>query len=454
MSVAGLLWYLGTTGVAPLLPLYLRRRAARGKEVPARLPERFGRGAARPSGRLLWLHAASVGETASVLPVLQALAERAPDLTMLLTTGTVTAATLLRQRLQPALASRVIHRFAPLDVPAWVARFLRDWRPDAAGFVESELWPNLIRAARSEGTPLALVNARLSQRSARRWRCAPGLAREVLGSFALVLAQSEADAARLRALGASSAHCLGNLKFAASPLPADREALAALRHAIAGRPVLLAASTHSGEEAIALAAHRLAAPRLPGLLTVLVPRHPERGAAIAAEAGGLAVARRAAGELPGPETEVYIADTLGELGLFYRLAGVAFIGGSLVPHGGQNPLEPARLACPVLLGPHTWNFAEPVERLLAAGGASRLDGASSPAEALAGAALAVLCDPGRRRTMSDAAAAAAAPEAGLPSLIAAELLSLLPGTGQGKAPLSPTLAAGAAAVARTDTDGA
>jgi 3-deoxy-D-manno-octulosonic-acid transferase len=441
MSLPALLWRWGAAALAPALPLYLRRRAARGKEIPARLPERRGEGAARPpeAGRLLWLHAASVGETLSVLPVLEALAARAPDLCVLLTTGTVTAAELLARRLPPAPAAGaglVHHRFAPLDVPAWAARFLDGWRPDAAGFVESELWPNLVAAARARGVPLALVNARLSGRSARRWRRVPALAREVLSSFSLVLAQAEADAGRLRSLGADAAECWGNLKFAAPPLPADPAALTRLREAIGGRPVLLAASTHPGEEALVVAAHaRIAGGRLPDLLTVIVPRHPDRGPAVAALAGDLPVVRRGAagGALPGPGTAVYVADTLGELGLLYRVADVAFVGGSLVPRGGQNPLEPARLGCPVLLGPHTWNFEEPVARLLAAGGALRVEGEGpdGPAGALAAAALAVLCDPRRARALAEAAAAAAAPEAGLPGRVAEALLGLLPPPGAG-----------------------
>lgn len=426
MSVAGTVWHWGAMAAAPLLPVHLRRRAARGKEIPERLPERRGEGAARPPGRLLWLHAASVGETLSVLPVLQALAERAPDLALLLTTGTVTSASLLSQRLDPALAGRVIHRFVPLDVPGWVARFLDDWRPDVAAFVESELWPNLVAAARDRGIPLALVNARLSERSARRWRWLPGLAREMIAGFALVLAQSEADAARLRGIGAVGAQCLGNLKDAAPPLPADPKALRELRQAIGERPVFLAASTHPGEEAVAITAHAALAARHPDLLTIIAPRHPERGPTVAVEAAGQAVARRAAGELPGPDTAIYVADTLGELGLFYRLAHVCLVGGSLVPHGGQNPLEPARLGCPILLGPHTWNFAEPVARLLAVGGARRVEG-PDPAAALAAVAGDVLSDSGCGRAMAEAAAATVAPVAGLPGQVADALLRLLPG---------------------------
>lgn len=417
-------WRLGAGLLAPLLPLHLAIRARRGKEIPARLGERYGRGAARPPGRLFWLHAASLGETLSALPLLEAMAARAPWLQLLVTTGTVTSAELLARRLPPGLAPRLAHRFLPLDVPGWTARFLDGWRPDAGAFVESELWPNLLAAARARLLPLALVNARMSPRSAGRWRRAPGLARATLGSFRLVLARSEADAARLAELGAPAPACWGDLKAAAAPLPADPAALAELRRAIGARPVFLAASTHPGEEALAVAAHREAA--IPGLLTILVPRHPERGPAIAAAIAGLAVARRGAGELPGPGTAIYVADTLGELGLFYRLASLALVGGSLVPHGGQNPLEPARLGCPILFGPHMHNFAEAVARLLAAGGALRLEGPAMLAPALR----AMLSEPDRARRLAEAAAPVAAREAGLPGRIAEALLGLLPGEAQ------------------------
>jgi 3-deoxy-D-manno-octulosonic-acid transferase len=427
VTLAGWAWAGAAAAAAPLLRPYLRRRAERGKEIAARRAERQGEGANRPPGRLLWLHAASVGETLSLLPLLEALAERAPDLRMLVTTGTVTSAALLAQRLPPALAPRVEHRFAPLDVPRWVDRFLSGWRPDAGALVESELWPNLIRAARRRRIPLALVNARLSERSARRWkRWAPGLARELLSSVSPVLAQTPADAARLGALGAPLALCLGNLKDAAAPLPVDADELGRLRAVLAGRPVFLAASTHPGEEATALDAHRrLVATRFPDLLTVIAPRHAHRGPAVAAEAKGLAVARRAAGETPGPETAVYVADTMGELGLFYRLASLCLVGGSLVPHGGQNPLEPARLGCPILLGPHTANFAEAVARLLAAGGALRVEG-NDPGAALAAVAADVLSERERARAMADAAAATVAAAEGLPGQMADALLRLLP----------------------------
>jgi len=427
MSLGAPLWRATTCVLAPALPLYLRWRAGRGKELPGRVSERSGHGADRPAGRLLWLHAASVGETVSALPLIEALLAADAALELLVTTGTVTSARLLEQRLPPALAPRIRHRFVPLDVPRWVGRFLDGWRPDAAVILESELWPTLIFAVQTRGIPLALVNGRMSERSLRGWRRAPALAREILGAFRLVLAQSEADRGRFAALGAAGAQCWGNLKYAAPPLPADVAELARLRTLLTGRHILLAASTHPGEDPIVAAAHERLLPRFHRLLTIIVPRHPERGEAIARDLARLMPTRRAAGEDPGPEAGLHIADTLGELGLFYRLADLAFIGGSLVEHGGQNPLEPARLNCPILLGPHTWNFEEPVARLLAAGGALRIEPGADPAGALAEAAASVLSNPERGKAMAGSAAAIAAGEAALPSRIAAALLPLLAG---------------------------
>ncbi len=420
MSLALRLWHGVARAIAPALPLYLQLRLRRGKEIAERLGERRGEGAARPPGPLLWLHAASVGETLSILPLLPRLLDARPALHILVTTGTVTAATLLAQRLPEEIAARVQHRFVPLDVPAWVTRFLDGWRPTAAIFVESEFWPNLLAAAAARQIPIALVNARISPRSAGRWARLPGLARETLGRFSLILAQSEADAARFTALGAPHAVATGNLKFAALPLPADAHALAALRARTEGRPILLAASTHPGEEAMVAQAHAVLRDRFPSLLTILVPRHPERGPAIA-ESLGLAT-RRGDGGLPGREAGLYLADTLGELGLFYRLADVALIGGSLVPHGGQNPLEPARLGCPVIAGPHMGNFAAITGLLHDVQGIRRCD--ASPA-ALAEAVGDVLSNPQTMRAMADAAARVTAGQAELPDRVVASLLPLL-----------------------------
>lgn len=409
-------WGIAATLAMPALRLLLRRRAGRGKEIADRLPERWGVDATpRPAGKLLWLHAASVGETISVLPVLAALP---PEVNVLLTTGTVTSASLLAQRLpEMGLADRVVHRFAPLDVPRWVTRFLDHWRPDAAAFVESELWPNQLRAAAARGIPLLLLNGRMSPRSAAGWARAPGFARDVLGRFTAVRARGAEDAARFRAFGAPNVSAPGDLKLAAPPLPADPTALATLRTALADRPVWLAASTHPGEEALIAATHRQVAAAHPGLTTIIAPRHPERGPALAADLGA---ALRSAGAPPEPG--LWVADTLGELGLWYRLAPVTFVGRSLLPPGGgQNPLEPARLGCAIAVGPHTGNFIAHVAALRDAGALTVVPDPAALARWVTG----MLADPARRQQAGAAAVSIADQHADLPRETAAALVALL-----------------------------
>lgn len=382
----------------PVLPLLLERRARAGKEDPQRLGERLGHPSLpRPDGRLVWLHAASVGESLSLLPLMEALLGARSDLAVLVTTGTVTSATLLRSRLPEG----ALHQFVPLDAPGPIGRFLDHWRPDLVAFCESELWPGWLGAIRARAIPAALINARMSPRSFRRWRRLQPLAASLLRCFDLCLAQSAEDARRLEALLERPVAVPGNLKDAAAPLPVDPTALAAWRTQTAGRPVWLAASTHPGEEASAVAAHRALADRHPRLLTVIVPRHPERGAEVSglARDQGLDVARRSLSQPLSGSTQVYVADTLGELGLFYRGALLALVGGSLVRHGGQNPLEPARLGCPILIGPHSWNFAAILDRLRAAGAVVEIDG---PA-ALPDAVDRLLGDPRERRELAERA---------------------------------------------------
>ncbi len=398
---------------APVLRRMLRRRVARGKEIADRLPERWGEdGSPRPSGRLIWLHGASVGEAVSLLPVLPLLT---PAAHVLLTTGTVTSAQVLARRL-PALGlqDRVTHRFVPLDVPAWVARFLDHWRPDAAAFVESEIWPNMLSALPARGVPTLLLNARLSAGSAAGWARASGFARRNFGVFERVLAQSRDDAARLTALGARNVVVAGNLKFAAGPLPVADGAADALRRAIGFRPVWLAASTHAGEEAIVASVHARLAAEFPGLLTIVVPRHPDRGASVAAEIGA------ARGQAPS-DGGLWVVDTIGELGMFYTVVKIAFVGGSLVAHGGQNPLEAARLGCAVAMGPHCENFAEPVRVLEQAGALARVADAETLTEWVA----MLLRDPSLCDTMGTKGVAAASADAGLPQIVADALLALL-----------------------------
>ncbi len=344
--------YAAATGlIEPLAPALLRRRAAAGKEDAARLGERLGRaGVARPPGPLVWLHGVSVGESVSLLPLIAALRERRPDTTLLVTSGTVTSAQVLAKRLPPG----VIHQFAPVDSPGAAARFLDHWRPDAALFVESELWPNLIRAAQARGVRLALLSARITEDSARGWSRAPASAAALLSAFDLVMPQDDATAERLAKLGARIDGRL-NLKLLGEAPPVDA-ALAAQLRAV-GRPIVLAASTHPGEEAIVAEAFQQATDDSPALL-VVAPRHPDRGPAVATDLAGqgFRVARRAADEPLTSEVTAYVADTLGELGAFYVTAGAVVMGGSFMDGiGGHNPLEAARLGAALVTGPYVAN---------------------------------------------------------------------------------------------------
>lgn len=361
--------YRGLTAAAtPLVIAYLNTRRRRGKEDSKRFAERLGNpGRARPPGPLVWMHAASIGEATSVLGLIERVLNERAGLDILLTTGTVAAARLLEPRLPPG----ALHQFVPADLPGAVARFLDYWRPDLAIWIESELWPNLVLMTRERNIPMLLLNGRLSARSHANWSRWSGLSRPMLSSFALCLAQDEAQGERFRALGAPAVASVGDLKSAAKTLPTDTAALAALRDEIGDRPRWLAASTHDGEEEIAMAVHRRLAAEHPGLLTIIAPRHPVRGGEIAglATAQGLIVARRSRGEAITADTNLYLADTFGELGVFYSLGGIAFIGGSLIDKGGHNPFEAARLNCAVLLGPYTANCSAMAEALTSAGAA-------------------------------------------------------------------------------------
>ncbi len=345
------LYRAATAVVSPLAPAVLRARARQGREDPARLGERLGRpGRPRPDGALVWLHGVSVGEGLSVLPVIDRLRQVRSDLAILVTSGTRASAEVLGGR----LPAEVIHQYAPVDIPDAVRGFLGHWRPDLAVFVESEIWPNLVLGAKATGARLALVSAGLSANSHRRWRHVPAAAQTLLGAYDLILARDAVSSRRLRSLGARI-DGLADLKFGAPPLTADPAALAEVRAVIGDRPVVLAASTHPGEEEIALrafASHGRAHAARP--ILIIAPRHLERSEAIehAARAAGLVAGRRSQVADPGG-VDVYIADTLGEMGLWYRLAHLAVIGGSLSPGvGGHNPLEPARLGCPFIAGPH------------------------------------------------------------------------------------------------------
>jgi 3-deoxy-D-manno-octulosonic-acid transferase len=367
--------------LTPLSGLVLARRLKRGKEHPDRLAERRGVASLpRPAEPLVWVHGASVGELVAALPIIERL--RAREFAVLVTSGTVTSAKLAQQRLPEG----AFHQFVPLDSPFFVARFLDYWRPDLALFIESDLWPNLILGAAERRIPLILLNGRLSQRSFERWRRVPVTIEALLARFDLCLVRSPEDAARFGALGAPRIRTTGNLKLDVPPLSADPAMLASLKTAAAGRPIVAAASTHPDEEDAIVAAHRRLRVDFPRLLTIIVPRHPDRGAEVAgiATAQGLVAVQRSQGALPNAATEIYVCDTLGELGLIYRLASVVFMGGSLVPHGGQNPIEPIKLGAAVLHGPHVANFADLYEALDEAAGIGPVADLDSLAERLAG----------------------------------------------------------------------
>jgi 3-deoxy-D-manno-octulosonic-acid transferase len=355
LPVALRAYRLLSTAAGPLTPLLLSRRVKRGKENKARLAERRGlTHIARPDGPLVWLHGASVGELAGVLPLIERIGKR--GIGVLVTTGTVASGGLAEQR----LARGVIHQFVPLDVPSFVRRFLDHWRPDLVLFAESDLWPNMVIEASRRGVPMILVNGRLSENSFRRWNYLRASIVNLLARFDLCLAGTLADAERLLALGAPRVVTAGNLKLDVPAPPADRAKLLALQDAVAGRPLIAATSTHPGEESAVIEAHRRLRANFPGLLTLIAPRHPERGPGVAelAAVAGLKAALRSLGALPDAATDIYVADTMGELGLIYRLAPVVFIGGSLVDRGGQNPIEAAKLGAAILHGPFVGNFTE------------------------------------------------------------------------------------------------
>lgn len=359
-----------SSAMMPLAPALIKRRLKQGKEDPARVGERRGMSAdVRPHGPLVWIHGASVGEVLAAAGLIERLREL--NLRILLTSGTVTSADIVAKR----FPADIIHQYVPYDSPRYVGRFLDHWRPSLALFIESDLWPNLILSSAARRLPMVLINGRMSQRSFPRWNRMSGTISALLGKFEVCLAQSKLDAERFAALGSRNVVTTGNLKLDVPAPPADPAKLERLISVTRGRPIIVAASTHPGEEEILCEAHRTLAGFFPSLLTVIVPRHADRGEAIARtiEACGLHAGLRSREELPTATTDIYVADTMGELGLFYRLAPVVFMGGSLVPHGGQNPIEAVKLGASIVHGPHVFNFTDVYEALDRAGGARQAD---------------------------------------------------------------------------------
>lgn len=343
----------------PVLNAYLDKRMARGKEDKLRAHERKGAPTKpRPSGALVWCHAASVGESLSLLSVIQKIATDYPNLHIMVTTGTVTSAQLMAQRLPP----QAFHQYVPVDHPVWVDGFLNHWQPDFVIWSESEFWPNLLSGIKARQIPAVLLNARMSADTCRKWGYARGFIANILSVFDVALAQNEAEAMRLRTLGARLVKVSSNLKYAAQPLPFDAAVLAQLQQQTAGRKIVLFASTHAGEEDLAVRVHQAVQAKHPDLLTVIVPRHPQRGGEIAAliDTAGLSYQRRSQQDAQNfgidATTQIYLADTLGELGLFFSLCATVVMGGSFADVGGHNPIEPAQMECLIIYGPQMYNF--------------------------------------------------------------------------------------------------
>jgi 3-deoxy-D-manno-octulosonic-acid transferase len=417
LSPALVAYRAATSVIGPFAGLWLGARANKGKEDRARLGERFGRYTrARPAGRLVWLHAASVGESGVALSLIEAMSARDPSLSFLLSTGTRTSADLVARRALP----RVTHVYAPLDRGSVVRRFLDHWRPDLGVFVESEIWPNLILAAEARSVPLALVNARMSPATLQRWGNWPKAATRLAQAFAFISAADARTATAITAVRATQVRALGNLKLAAPALRIDASAREALAREIGERPLWLAASTHPGEDEIALAAHALIRAEAPDALLIIVPRHPERGVAVAALAAK--APRRSKFEVIG-DRPVYVADTLGELGLFYDLAPVALVAGSLLPElRGHNPIEPAKLDTAIVSGPHVESFQDLFDALTAAHGVTTV----RDAESLAAAVTRLWRDESARATQIAAARGVIAHGVEAFDATVAQLMALLP----------------------------
>ncbi|MBX3576409.1 MAG: lipid IV(A) 3-deoxy-D-manno-octulosonic acid transferase [Rhizobiaceae bacterium] len=382
----------------PLVGSYVGWRASKGKEDRSRRNERYGRASQpRPVGPLIWTHAASVGETIAVVPLLERI--MAYGINIVLTTGTVTSAQVVKER----LGDTVIHQYVPLDLKPALSNFLDHWQPDLAIIAESEIWPMTILELGARRVPQVLVNGRLSDRSFKQWSKRTFLAEALFENLAHVVAQSEVDGERFSALGARPVTVSGNLKVDTMPPPVDPEALEYVRHQLAGRKTWAAISTHEGEEAIAVEVHKILKPRHRGLVTIIVPRHPERADVLtrSMQANGLRVARRSRGEDITPATDILLGDTIGEMGLYLRLTEIAFVGRSLTGKGGQNPLEPAMLNTAVLAGTNVQNFRDAYQHLIDAGGAKLV----KDRPMLAGAVNFLLNNDQARRGMMAAAAA-------------------------------------------------
>ncbi|MBQ8465955.1 MAG: 3-deoxy-D-manno-octulosonic acid transferase [Alphaproteobacteria bacterium] len=353
------------TLITVLYPLvirsYIQKRIEIGKEDIKRFNERIGKPIKeRPEGKLIWFHGASVGESVSMLPLINRLLETSDDTYVMVTTGTTTSAEIMGKR----LPERAFHQYITIDNPVFTKRFIKHWQPDLVLWFESDFWPAMLSTIKKKNIPLVLVNGRISNKSFKRWQQFDYISKELLGCFTFCLGQSEEDAYRLRILGAKESTCLGNLKFAGLPIPVDEDKKAEVIKQIGNRRIFCISSTHENEEYQLGKRFKLLFEKHPDVLVLIAPRHPQRGGDIKKQLSdlGLNVALRSANEKITDKTQVYIADTIGELGIWYGISPVVFIGGSLIPHGGQNFMEPSRLKDAVIVGPYMHNFTEAMQR--------------------------------------------------------------------------------------------
>lgn len=346
----------------PFLKRLLKQRLAKGKEHPTRWTERMGIASVeRPRGKLLWIHGASVGESLSALPLIESIQKLHPEISIMITTGTVTSAELMERRLPQG----IIHQFMPLDHPTWVERFLEHWHPDGVVWLESELWPNIILSLQKRGINAGIINGRMSEKSHQTWQRGGSFAHQILGSFNFIMAQTDKDATFFKNLGGIDVAVIGNLKFASPPIPYDENELKSIKSTIGKRPFWFFASTHDNEEELAADLHIALKEEQPKILSIIAMRHPNRANAVITKLiqKGLTVAQRSKGEKPSTTTDVYLIDTLGEMGLFFALSDIVAIGGSFIPHGGHNPIEPSAMGCATIVGPHMFNFIEICEQM-------------------------------------------------------------------------------------------
>lgn len=364
MTASLALYRLGTRLLEPLAPWLVEQRIKKGKENPDRIGERFGVSQfARPAGPLIWMHAASVGESRLLLDVFSALRKRRADASALVTTQTTTSADMIAAWAPP----RVIHQMAPVDGPKAVEAFLLHWKPDAAVFAEGEIWPNMLGALKQHNVPAALVNARMTEKTLKSWHGRRAAAREVFATFGFMCAADQLTASGIHAATGRRIEIVGNLKIASAVEGPSPEKVADFRVRTNGRPIVLGASTHPGEEEVALDAFVQIRMRKPGVLMILVPRHPDRGGAIVSlmrERGVTTQQWSKHRSAPGPEIDVLVADTIGELLFWYAISDAVYLGGATAEGiGGHNPVEPVQLGKRVFTGPHGFNFRETFEAM-------------------------------------------------------------------------------------------